>query len=231
MILNTYGESNTGKTLLIEKLIGALKEKGYGVGTVKNIKKEDFTIDIEGKDTWRHSKAGSKVVVAKSKSEVAFLVNDGMRPEEVIDVMKNIAGLDIIIVEGYWDYEGPKVAVGEIEERPGMVIRYKDDFNEILDYTIEGIEVEYLKKKLPGLDCGKCGMETCKELALSIRMKKNEFDDCYYFSEKRVSMAVDGKEIPLGKFAKDIVAGTIEGMVSSLKGVEEAKDITIEIKG
>jgi molybdopterin-guanine dinucleotide biosynthesis protein B len=231
MILNIYGESNTGKTQLIEKLIGELKEKGFCVGTVKNIKKEDFTIDTEGKDTWRHSKAGSRIVVANSKSEVAFLVNNGMTPKEVIKIIKNFAELDIIIVEGYWDDDSPKVAVGLIEERPGMVIRYKDDFSEILDYAVEGIEVEKVENKLPGLDCGKCGMETCKELAQSIRTNENTFDDCYYFSEKKISMVVDGKEIPLGKFVKEIVAGTIEGMVSSLKEVGEAKDIKIEIRG
>jgi hypothetical protein len=38
-------------------------------------------------------------------------------------------------------------------------------------------------------------------------------------------------DIKRGKFAKDIVAGAVTGMISSLKGVEEGKGIKIVIKG
>ncbi|UCE74665.1 MAG: molybdopterin-guanine dinucleotide biosynthesis protein B [Methanomassiliicoccales archaeon] len=229
MILGIYGESKSGKTTLIMKLISQLKEKGYRVGSVKNIHIPDFTIDSKEKDTWKHTKAQSEVVVARSKNEVAFLVNRNMAPEDVVSIVDNIAKLDIIIVEGYWDDDSPKIAVGDIEEKPNTVLRYKDNFDEIHGYAIEGIEVEKVKKTLPGLDCGKCGLETCRELALSIRLDKNSFRDCYYFSEKKVSLEIDGKKIPMGKFAKEIVAGTIDGMVSSLKGVEGGKDIKLEI--
>jgi len=152
-------------------------------------------------------------------------------PGQVAGIIDMVADLDIVIVEGFWDDENPKIAVGDIEERPNTVFRYKDNFTEVLGYAIEGIEVEKVSKKLPGLDCGKCGKEKCIELASAIRNKKNTFDDCHYFSEKMVSLEVDGKEIPLGRFSKEIISGAIAGMVSSLKGVEEGKSIRIEIKG
>lgn len=231
MILGIYGESKAGKTTLVERLIGALREKGYKVCSVKKIHTQDFTIDTEGKDTWKHTKAGAQVVVAQSQNETAFLVNRNTAPEDIVSVIEKIAEPDIVIVEGYWDDDNPKIVVGGIEERPNTILRYKNNFDEVLGYALEGIEVEKVLKKLPSLDCGKCGMETCQEFALSIRLNKNKFDDCYYFSEKRISLEVDGKEIPLGRFAKDIVAGTIGGMVSSLKGVDVGKDIRIEIRG
>ena len=230
MILGIYGETKSGKTTLVERLIGALREKGYKVGSVKNIHVEDFTIDTEGKDTWKHSRAGAEVVVARSKDEAAFLVNKDLAPEDVISIIKKIIELDVLLVEGFWDDDSPKIALGEVEEKPNTVFRYRNKFKEVLDYTINGIEAERVLKKLPGLDCGKCGMEKCTELAQSILKNERTFEDCYYFSEKKISLEVDGKSIPLGKFAKDIVAGTIAGMVSSLKGVEEGKDIRIEIK-
>jgi hypothetical protein len=43
-------------------------------------------------------------------------------------------------------------------------------------------------------------------------------------------LVVDGEKIPMGKFAKGIMKGTIKGMISSLKEVNEGKDIKIEIK-
>ncbi len=201
------------------------------MGTVKNIPQEDFSIDTEGKDTWRHHKAGAEVVVANSEDEVAFLVKYGMVPEEVIYVIYKATDPDILIVEGYWDDESPKVAVGRTEERPNTVILYNDNFDEVLHYAVEGVETERILEELPGLDCGKCGNDTCVEFAKAVRQKKNTVDDCEYYSEKKVSLMVDGREVPLGKFAKDIVSGTVTGMVSTLKGVEGGREITVEIKG
>jgi molybdopterin-guanine dinucleotide biosynthesis protein B len=212
-------------------LILALKEKGYRAVSVKNIHIENFSIDTEKKDTWRHSRAGSEAVVARSENETAFIVSRRMIPIEVLEVLNRIAGPDIVLVEGYWEDDSSKIAVGDIEDRPNTKFRYKDNFDEILNYTVEGVEIEKVLGKLPGLDCGKCGKETCKELAKGIRVDDNTFKECHYFSEKKISLEVDGKEIPLGQFAKDIVSGTITGMVSTLKGVDKGKQIKIEIEG
>jgi molybdopterin-guanine dinucleotide biosynthesis protein B len=230
MILGIYGESKTGKTTLISRLIGELKKKGFNVGSVKNIHQSNFTIDSEGKDTWEHTHAGSQVVVARSKDEVAFLVNHSMPPSEVMAIVENIAELDIVLVEGYWEDDSPKIVLGDMDQKPNTVIDYKDIFEEVLEFAIDNIEEEKVLKQLPGLDCGKCGKDFCKQLAKAIRADENKFEDCYYYSEKKISVSVDGKEIPMGKFAKDMVAGTVAGMISSLKGVDGGKDIKIEIK-
>jgi molybdopterin-guanine dinucleotide biosynthesis protein B len=231
MILGIYGESKTGKTTLISRLIGELKKKGYKVGSVKNIHSPNFTIDSEGKDTWEHTHAGAKVVVARSKDEVAFLVNRSMSPSDVVAIVENIADLDIVWGEGYWEDDSPKIVLGDMHQKPNTVLDYKDIFEEVLEFAIESIEEERVLKKLPGLDCGKCGMDFCKQMAKAIRKNEKDFEDCFYQSEKRISLSVDGREIPMGKFAKEIVAGTVTGMISSLKGVEEGRDIIIEIKG
>lgn len=230
MILNIYGYSNTGKTELVTKLIEALNGKGYSVASVKHIKEEDFTIDEEGKDTWRHSKAGAELVVAYSKGEAAFIVNADLPPKDITNIIKNIADPDVILVEGSWDDSTPKILVGDKEERPNTIFRYTDNFDNILTYILEEIDIESILGRLSGMDCGKCGMKTCKELARAIHGHGSSFDDCYYFSEKEVTLRVDDKEIPLGKFAKEIIAGTIAGMISSLKGVEEGRNIRIEIR-
>lgn len=231
MILNIYGPSNSGKTQLAERLVAALREKDFSVGCVKNIHVEGFTIDCEGKDTWRHHKAGAEMVVANSEDEVAFLVKYGMVPEEVKYVIYKATDPDILIVEGYWDDESPKIMVGEMEEKPNTVMHYKDNLDEVLAYAVEGIRTQKILQELPGLDCGKCGHDTCSGLALAILQEKNIFKDCEYYSEKKVFLWVDGREVPLGKFAKDIVAGTISGMVSTLKGVEGGREIRVEIEG
>lgn len=46
-----------------------------------------------------------------------------------------------------------------------------------------------------------------------------------------VKLKVDGKEIPLNEFAEKILAGTIKGAVTSLKGIKEDwKKIELEIQ-
>jgi molybdopterin-guanine dinucleotide biosynthesis protein B len=230
MILGFYGNSNSGKTTLVVKVIKALKDSGYKVGSLKHIHEPDFTIDTENTDTWKHTQAGSEIVVGHSESEAAFLVNKSMDPRKVTDILNMIMDLDIIIVEGFWDEDIPKILLGDGEQKQNTVLKYQDNFDEIVKYAESGIEIERIGRKLPALDCGKCGFQTCGEFAAAIYNNEKSFDDCHYFSELKVSLEVDGKEIPMGKFAKGIMMGTIKGMISSLKEVEDGKDIRIEIK-
>jgi molybdopterin-guanine dinucleotide biosynthesis protein B len=230
MILGFYGNSNSGKTTLVVEIINALKDKGYKVGSLKHIHEPNFTIDTPNTDTWKHTQAGSEIVVGHSEKEAAFLLNKKMVSKEVIRILDKIMDLDIVIVEGFWDDDIPKVHLGKGELKKNTVLKYEDNFNEIVQYAIDGIEDERIVRKLPALDCGKCGFQTCRELTLQIRKNEKSFNDCYYFSDLKVSLKVDNKEIPLGKFAREIMKGTISGMISSLKEVKDGKDIKIEIK-
>ena len=45
-----------------------------------------------------------------------------------------------------------------------------------------------------------------------------------------IDLVVNGKFIPLNPFARGIVTSTIFGLVSSLKGAEEIKDIYIALR-
>ena len=159
MIYVFYGRSNSGKTTLIVKLIKELKEKGYRVGAVKNIHSPNFTIDTEEKDTWKHTQAGSEIVVAHSEGETAFLVNSDMEPGKTLNIMDKISDLDIVIVEGHWDDDNPKVAIGDIEDKPNTVLRYKDNYDEILEYAVHGIEVDRRSMGSPVCFSGVCWNE------------------------------------------------------------------------
>ena len=64
--------SNTGKTVLIEGLIKELKNRGYTVATIKH-DVHGFDIDKEGKDTWRHRKAGAEAVIISSRERMALI--------------------------------------------------------------------------------------------------------------------------------------------------------------
>ena len=61
-IVSIVGKSDSGKTTLLEKLVAAIRSRGYRVGTIKH-DTHGFDIDHEGKDSWRHKKAGARTVV------------------------------------------------------------------------------------------------------------------------------------------------------------------------
>ncbi|ELC8441676.1 molybdopterin-guanine dinucleotide biosynthesis protein B [Clostridium perfringens] len=91
--------SNTGKTVLIEGLIKELRKRGKSVATIKH-DVHGFDIDKEGKDTWRHRKAGAEVVVISSKKRMALIreVEEEIPLEELIEEVQDF---DFIIIEGY----------------------------------------------------------------------------------------------------------------------------------
>ena len=71
-VLCFVGRSNTGKTTLIEKLIPLLKSRGIRVATIKH-HNHDFEIDQEGKDTYRHKKAGAHLSMIVSPKKLALV--------------------------------------------------------------------------------------------------------------------------------------------------------------
>ena len=73
------GRSNSGKTTLIERLILELTQSGYRVATIKHAG-HGFDLDTEGKDSWRHKRAGASQVVVLSKGSLAMFVDV---PEEL----------------------------------------------------------------------------------------------------------------------------------------------------
>jgi len=105
------GRSNSGKTTLIERLIPELTQAGYRVATIKHAG-HGFDLDTEGKDSWRHKRAGASQVVVLSKGSLAMFadVPEELPIEEVRDRFVNDS-IDLIIAEG-WKSEGfPKVVI------------------------------------------------------------------------------------------------------------------------
>jgi molybdopterin-guanine dinucleotide biosynthesis adapter protein len=118
-ILSFVGRSNSGKTTLIERVIPELVRAGYKVATVKHAG-HGFNLDTEGKDSWRHKRAGASSVMVLSKGSMAMFadVSDQMSVEEVRDRFLDRT-YDLIIAEG-WKHESyPKIVV--IREEIGEI--------------------------------------------------------------------------------------------------------------
>ena len=73
IIVSLIGLKKSGKTTCVEALVKEFKGRGMKVGTVKSMVHSNFTIDTEGKDTWRHGQAGADFVISLSGNELAYL--------------------------------------------------------------------------------------------------------------------------------------------------------------
>ena len=94
------GRHNSGKTTLVVKLIEELVARGHDVGSVKHHHRENFEIDIPGKDSYRHRHAGASETVIAAPGQVARIKSISGELE-CAQIVRSMPGHDIVIVEGY----------------------------------------------------------------------------------------------------------------------------------
>jgi len=230
------GFKKSGKTTVVEGLVRELAGRGYRVGTIKHIRDKNFSIDVPGKDTWRHAQAGARVVVSMAPQEVATITKRGrIKPEEV---MRTLQWLDFIIIEGFRKLKGvTKIATSRTADEAAKLV---DKFTiACVGYGRWAVPVfslnqmkelaDVVEKRalplLPGLDCGRCEYKSCEEFALAALAGQAELEDCLPMYDS-VRLRVDGKVVPINPFVQDLIAGAVKGMLSPLKG---AKGRVIEL--
>jgi molybdopterin-guanine dinucleotide biosynthesis protein B len=111
-ILAVVGRSGSGKTTLVESLLHELIQKRYSVGTIKNAK-GGFQLDLEGKDSAKHYRAGAQGValVSEEQGEAAFLTRLPAKLS-IEDLCKRLfPDVDLVILEGFKELPFPKIEV------------------------------------------------------------------------------------------------------------------------
>lgn len=100
-VIGVAGFKNAGKTTLVEKLVTELSRRGHRVSTVKHAH-HSFDIDHEGRDSFRHRKAGASEVAVVSRHRWAIIheKRDGEEPS-LADILAKLEPCDLVIVEGY----------------------------------------------------------------------------------------------------------------------------------
>jgi molybdopterin-guanine dinucleotide biosynthesis protein MobB len=101
-VVAVVGTSGSGKTATIEYLTYNLTRLGFQVGVAKHIHREGFTIDTEGKDTWKHAKAGARIVIGSSPNELAIIKKTTQEtPFKDIHEILHAEQLDIALLEDF----------------------------------------------------------------------------------------------------------------------------------
>ena len=211
-IVCIVGASDSGKTTFLEKLIPELSQRGYRIGTVKH-DAHGFEMDREGKDTWKHRKAGAQTIAISSPVQIASI-----RTVEAEMDLGEIAGRyfwqeDLLITEGYKRSHYPKIEVFRKVVEAAPICGASD--NLIAMVTDDAVDVEvpvFRFSQVSGV------ADFIEERFLKNRRKR------------RILVNLDGRRLPLKDFVEDFVAGGIVGMLSTLRGGKSPKKIDIFIR-
>lgn len=126
-VVGFCGFSGAGKTTLVEQLVGRLKRAGARVSVLKHAH-HAFDIDHEGKDSWRHRRAGAfEVVIASDRRLAKIREFELPSPPSVQMLLDELAPCDWVLVEGFKRAALPKLEVWRAQT--GHPVQFPDDPN------------------------------------------------------------------------------------------------------
>lgn len=218
VIVAVVGSSNSGKTTAVEALIKGLTKRGYTVASAKHIPDPEFTIDTEGKDTWRYAKAGATTVLSVAPKELTIIkkVDPTEYSLEQI-VAETPEEVDIVILEGFkglveQDTTIPKIVATKTDEEISEALERYKNILAFIGHIPDGKE----DTEVPFIDALKEPQKLVdlvnNKVAVLVERKRKR--------EEKITIQVDEKYLPLGDFVQDIIRNAVLAMVSSLKGVK-----------
>lgn len=241
------GITKTGKTTTAEAVISGLCGRGFSVGSIKDIHFEEFTMETEGTNTDRHKKAGADPVTARGLYETDIMHAEKLDSERILENYDQ----DWVVLEGDCGANCPNIVTGrtkaelddqineltiaaagviagEITEYRGLpVFNALADPDRLLDFI-----VERTPERMPNYDrncCTACGEEGCRGLLSGMLKGTRSRSECVV-GEGDVKLYFDGEEVMTVGFVKDIMRGTMKGMISQLKGYREGTEVVLKFK-
>ena len=209
-VVSIVGKSGSGKTNLIERLIQEFKQRGYRVATVKHSSKE-IDIDKPGKDSWRFAEAGSETVVTVSPDRLSLTRSLEHEPK-IEEILRTIGSdFDLVLIEGFRKGKAPKIEVHRKELGKELFCPA-----EILSAIVTDESLDVDVPQFPPSDTTAIADFIEKKL---ISQAKGD-----------TTLFVNGKQIFIKAFIKDVIARTSIAMVSTLKGIGEIKSVDISIR-
>jgi len=227
-VIGIIGYKGSGKTHLGINLLEELRRRGYTVSIVKHAQ---GSLDLPNKDTSLYRGHCDQLIAISEDGRTEFFEGK-INFEEALDSLDT----DFIIVEGFKEKKNfPKIIClrekgkgNELSDGLEIALVCEGNFDSDRDIsTIADLVVEKAFK-LPNLDCGDCGFDSCYELAREILKDKRKVTDCTHLG-RDVEVRVAGEPMELNPFVSDILRKTIKGFLSGLKGFRKGK-IRIKIR-
>lgn len=128
-IIGLAGWSGAGKTTLMVKLLPCLIRRGITVSTLKHAHHR-FDVDVPGKDSYEHRRAGASQVMVASGVRWALMTELRTAREPTLrELLARMDPVDLVIIEGFKRDAHPKIEVHRADnakpwmrpEMPGIV--------------------------------------------------------------------------------------------------------------
>jgi molybdopterin-guanine dinucleotide biosynthesis protein B len=124
-VLGIAGWSGSGKTTLLVRLLPVLRARGLRVATLKHAH-HAFDVDLPGKDSYEHRKAGACEVLVSSARRWVQMHELGDEAElPLAGLLAKVSPCDLILVEGFKNERHPKLEV--FREVVGKMALHPDD--------------------------------------------------------------------------------------------------------
>jgi len=209
-VVAIVGHAKSGKTTLIEGLIAEFRRRGRRAAAVKHAH-HDFQLDRPGKDSRRYADAGceSIAIVGPHRSAVLKWHDPGYPFSEILEAAGS--GADLVLVEGLSGGPYPRIEVYRAALGKGL----RCDAGDLLAVVTDDPAPEGCRRFAPQ-DLGALAAFIEAHAAAA--------------PERRTALRVNGEAVPLGAFTQSIVANTILGLISSLKGVSKIDTVSVSIR-
>jgi len=237
------GFKGSGKTQVIEALLGELTRRGLRVGTLKHASRTHL-LDTPGKDTWRHREAGSVASAILTSEGAAMFLDHSL---SVADAIERLGPLDIVVLEGFKSLDAvARILVPRDDEdvealKNGLEVAISTPSVERLPIEERGVPLIPLSRVgeladlveskafplLPGLDCGGCEYDNCRDLAQAILAGEAEAGRCVNYWRGGVRLKVNDRAVAVNPFVQEIVRNVVLGMVRALKGGEAPRRVEL----
>lgn len=217
-ILAVLGRKNSGKTTVAERIVSTLVKRGLKVAVAKHISKKGFSMDSEGKDTWRYSDVGATPVIAVSDRETTVKL---MRGTDVfsLDWMLRVSAendADVLVIEGF-------SSIILKDKRVGKIICVRNS----------GEYYEY-KEKVEGGILAYCSFKSLDKPILEInRDLKKIVNEATKFINKRwkiFSILSDLPRLDCRKCGRSSCLELAEAIYAGEAGVEECVPLKLKPK-
>jgi len=241
--VSVVGFKDSGKTRVVEALVGELTRRGLKVGTLKHTA-ENIDLDTPGKDTRRHREAGAVASAILHENAVALFVDGHVT---LADAVTRLGRLDLVVIEGFKTLDTharilvPREDADVDRLRNGLEIAavkvpcsaYTGAGLTALELSDAAGLADLVESKaypmLPGADCHGCGYPDCRSLGQAILGGDAEATRCVRNYEA-FTLKLNGESVPLNNFVRRALTNMLMGFIKALKGGENAERVELSFE-
>ncbi len=210
-ILAFIGWHNVGKTYIIRKVAQSLRDRGYRIAIIKSTEHTGLDLDSPGSDSYLYKRDSIESVALLCPDELILFQKNTRKQLEYL-VFHLFPDADLVICEGLKHVSGvPKIEVTRATEEP--LYNMVDNVVAIVSDHDVPFDRVFKPEEITGL----------ADFIETSFLRDREGD---------VSLFINGKEVPINRFVRSSLRGTVLGFISSLHstGGAERVELCIDLR-